>query len=371
MKIFLHYNPKNILESHVPESAPRILDEIDDLANTIDANMALDVKIPKDVLDSFQIKDTLNQDIWNGDKLNSKVRAKLIRVATSFYKDLDLPKEAELKDIIFTGSLANFNWSKFSDIDLHLVLDFRELESSYKLAEDYFYAQKSLWNQEHDIDIYGFPIEIYVQDIRAKLVATAVYSVLQDDWVKKPTRENFSIDKKAVKEKAMTIIDKLRDIRKDYKDKEYQDVVDKVKRLKDKIKQMRNSGLERGGEFSLENIVFKVLRRTPFMDILDSFKAKAYDTLMSITSEPIDEENEMSPKATRKKIKVDLEKKLHRRISDNEFEAYLKTGIKPKSKEVLSLTPKRAAEINFRTQEIEKLKELKQAELMGRRKFGM
>jgi hypothetical protein len=92
---------------------------------------------------------------------------------------------------------------------------------------------------------------------------------------------------------------------------------------------------------------------------------------MSITSEPIDEENEMSPKATRKKIKVDLEKKLHRRISDNEFEAYLKTGIKPKSKEVLSLTPKRAAEINFRTQEIEKLKELKQAELMGRRKFGM
>ena len=74
---------------------------------------------------------------------------------------------------------------------------------------------------------------------------------------------------------------------------------------------MRNSGLERGGEFSLENIVFKVLRRTPFMDILDSFKAKAYDTLMSITSETIDEENEMSPKATRKKIKVDLEKQLH------------------------------------------------------------
>lgn len=290
MKIFLNIDPKHIQESHTAPSAPRILDEIDALADTIDANMALDVKIPKDVLDSFKIKNALNQDIWPN-ALNPKVRAKLIRVALGFYKDLDLPKEAVIKDIIFTGSLANFNWSKFSDIDLHIVIDFKQFNSEPKFVEDYFYAQKSIWNQEHDIEIYGFPIEIYVQDVNAKLVATAVYSVLHDKWIKKPIRETFQLDKKLIKDKANSFIYQLRDIRQDYQDNQFQEVVNKVTRLKNKIKQMRNAGLEKGGEFSIENLIFKVLRRTPFMDILDSFKAKAYDTLMSVTetSNTIDE----------------------------------------------------------------------------------
>lgn len=291
MKLFLNIDPKHLQESHTAPSAPKILDEIDALADTIDANMALDVKIPKDVLDSFKLKDNLNQDIWHGNALNPKIKTKLIRVALGFYKDLDLPKEAEIKDIIFTGSLANFNWSKFSDIDLHIVIDFKQFDAEPKFVEDYFYAQKSIWNQEHDIELYGFPIEIYVQDINAKLVATAVYSVLHDKWIKKPTRETFQLDKKAIKDKAQSFIYHLRDIRQDFTDGQYQDVVDKVKRLKDKIKQMRNAGLERGGEFSLENLAFKVLRRTPFMDVLDSYKAKAYDTLMSLseTAGAIDE----------------------------------------------------------------------------------
>ena len=162
------------------------------------------------------------------------------------------------------------------------------------MVEDYFYAQKSIWNQEHDITVYGFPVELYVQDINAKLVATAVYSVLNNKWIKQPKREAFDLDKKAIKDKADKIIYQLRDIRQDYQDHQYQSVVTKVKRLKDKIKQMRNAGLEKGGEFSLENLVFKVLRRTPFMDQLDSFKAKAYDKLMSVTEAmPIDEREEL------------------------------------------------------------------------------
>jgi len=150
-------------------------------------------------------------------------------------------------------------------------------------VEEYFYAQKSIWNQEHDITVFNYPVELYVQDINAKLVATAVYSVAKDKWLKKPQRETFNLDKPAIKAKADSFIHKLRDIRQDYQDKQYQSVLDKVTRLKDKIKQMRNAGLEKGGEFSLENLVFKTLRRTPFLDILDSFKAKAYDSLMSVS----------------------------------------------------------------------------------------
>lgn len=283
MKIFLNIDPSLIAESQTQITPKAPLDEIDAIADTIKTNMTKDIRIPKDVLDSFQLKNSLNTDIWPSNKLNPEIRTKLIKIAQGFIKDLEIPTQAIIKDIIFTGSLANFNWSKFSDIDLHIVLDFNQFDAEPKFVEDYFYAQKSIWNQEHDIEVYGFPIELYVQNVNAKLVATAVYSVLKDKWLKKPKREAFQLDKQAIKDKANQIIYNLRDIKQDYADKQYQAVVDKVTRLKDKIKQMRNAGLERGGEYSLENLVFKTLRRTPFMDILDSFKAKAYDTLMSVS----------------------------------------------------------------------------------------
>jgi hypothetical protein len=258
------------------------LDEIDALADTIDNNMGKEVHVPKDVLDSFKIKNTLNPEIWPEGELNPKVQKNLIKIANGFIKDINLPKGIKIKDIIFTGSLANYNWSKFSDIDLHVVLDFNQFDADPEMIQNYFNSQKTLWNQEHDITIFGYPVELYVQDTNTKLVATAVYSVLRNEWIRKPKRETFKLDKVAIKDKAESFISQLKDIRDDYKDKQYQSVVDKVTRVKDKIKQMRKAGLESGGEFSLENLTFKVLRRTPFMDILDSFKAKAYDNLMSV-----------------------------------------------------------------------------------------
>lgn len=281
MKLFLRRNI--LIENYAaPVLDKQPLDEIDDIANTITDNVAKEIKVPSDVLDSFKIKDDLNSEIWLDGKLNPKVKSKLLTIANDFFKGLKLPSEVKMKDIIFTGSLANYNWSKFSDVDLHVVLDFSELEGGDQFKEDFFYAQKALWNQAHDITIYKFPVELYAQDIKAKLVATAVYSVKFDKWIIKPNRENFKINKTVIKNKADKFIESLKDIKKDYEEKDFQSVVDKVTTLKEKIKKYRTSGLEKGGEFSIENIVFKVLRRTPFMDVLDSYKAKAYDTLMSV-----------------------------------------------------------------------------------------
>jgi hypothetical protein len=280
MKLFLNRNV--IVENYMAPTMAQPIDEIDDIANSISDNIAKEVSIPNDVLNSFKIKDTLEPQIWQNEKLNATVKSKLMKIATDFYNGLKLPSEVKMKDVIFTGSLANYNWSKFSDVDLHIVLDFSQLEGGDQFKEDFFWAQKALWNQEHDITIFDYPVEIYAQDIKAKLVATAVYSVKFDKWVLKPEHENFKINKKVIKNKAEMFIERLKDIRDDYKSKDYQSVVDKVGALKDKIKKYRTAGLDNGGEFSLENLVFKVLRRTPFMDILDSYKAKAYDTLMSV-----------------------------------------------------------------------------------------
>jgi hypothetical protein len=281
MKLLVGLKPNLIMENSTPNTKIQ-LDELDMIENSIDTNLEKDARITPEILDSFQLKDTLNQDIWPNGKIDDEVRVRLIEIAEDFIKDLNIPSELVVKDIIFTGSLANYNWSRYSDIDLHIVMDFNQFDLDPKLTNDYFYVQKTIWNQEHDITLKGFPVEIYVQNINKELIATAVYSVLKNKWIKKPKREEFTIDKKAIKTKANSFIYQLRDIKQDYLDKQYDLVVDKVTKLKKKIKQMRNAGLERGGEFSLENMVFKVLRRTDFMDILDSYKAKSYDKNLSI-----------------------------------------------------------------------------------------
>ena len=279
---FFRVNPNVIKESIGQKTPIKQLDEIELIEASLDDNLGQEVKIPKDVLDSFKIKDTLNPKIWENFKLNPEVQTKLIKIANEFIKEMKLPKGFKLDDIIFTGSLANYNWSKFSDIDLHIVLDYKQFEGDPQMVEDFFYAQKTLWNDTHDITVFDYPVELYAQDTNQELVATAVYSVLKGKWIKKPIRENFKLDKEAIKNKAQKFINKLKDIRDDYKKDDFKAVVDKVTKIKDKIKQMRKAGLEGGGEFSQENLVFKTLRRTPFMDVLDSFKVKSFDKLMSV-----------------------------------------------------------------------------------------
>lgn len=285
---FFRINPDLIKESAIPKTPIKQLDEIELIESSLDDNMTQEVKIPKDVLDSFKIKDTLNPQIWDNFKLNHKVQSKLIKTANEFIKEMKLPKGFKLHDIIFTGSLANYNWSKFSDIDLHIVLDYNQFEGDPTMVEEFFYAQKTIWNDTHDITVFDYPVELYAQDTNAELVATAIYSVLRNKWVKKPIREEFEVDKKAIKNKAQKFIDKLKNIKEKYQEEKYQEVVDDVTKIKDKIKQMRKAGLESGGEFSQENLVFKTLRRTPFMDVLDSFKVKSFDNLMSVM-ETLDE----------------------------------------------------------------------------------
>ena len=280
MIIFLTENEN--IKNYSISTNPKQIDEIEELIHSIPDNISKEVKVSKDILDSFELKSELNPKLWEGDKLKPIVRTKLVKIANDFFKELNLPENVKMKDIIFTGSLANFNWSKFSDIDLHIVLDFDAINGDQQFKEDFFYAQKTVWNNNHNITIYDYPVELYAQDRTAKLAATSIYSVKNDKWVMKPEKETFKPNKAAIKQKAERFINQLKSIKNDYDNDDLESVVSKSEALKTKIKNYRSSGLESGGEFSLENLVFKVLRRTPFMEILNDLKAKAYDKKMSV-----------------------------------------------------------------------------------------
>lgn len=229
-----------------------------------------------DVTDVSKLKSGLNGKIWQkGGVLRPEVRKKMIELAKEFYDFLKL--DYPIKDIYFTGSLANYNWTSHSDIDIHIMFESDEEESD--LLSDYIFAKKDIWTEKHNITIYGFPVELFAKNMEVEHGAKAIYSVLKDTWIKKPSKKNVFIDAEAIKIKAAELMNKIDDVEKITNDYERFKAADT---LKDKIKKMRAAALEVGGEYSVENLVFKTLRNNGYSDKLDKIKINSFDKDMTL-----------------------------------------------------------------------------------------
>jgi len=234
-------------------------------------------------LSGFKMRDELNPKVWNGEKMKPKVRKTLLKIADDYFDGLELGTDVDIEDITMTGSLANYNWSKYSDVDLHIITEYNSIPVDEDLVLDFLKSKSGSWNETHDIKIYGFDVEIYVQDVDEEHTSTGVYSILNDEWVLKPSPKNIKIDGKNVKRKANIIMDKVEDLYEDiHDDRDYEDIVNRADKIQGKIKKMRQCGLDSVGEFSVENMVFKTLRRNGTLERLSDIKILAYDKSVSI-----------------------------------------------------------------------------------------
>jgi hypothetical protein len=238
---------------------------------------------PEDIdLSSFKVKDQLNPKIFDkNQKIHPEIKTRLIMIADDFFDTLELPW-VDVTDITLTGSLANYNWSKFSDVDLHILIDYNEVDDNESLVSEYLAAKKNIWNEKHDIKIKGYDVELYVQDMNEDHVSTGVYSIMWDDWLVKPERGTPKIDYKKVKQKASSIIDSYDSLIQSYYQGDYDKVIRRINTTRQKIKKMRQAGLDREGEYSYENITFKVLRRVGLLDKLSDLETMAYDKSLSM-----------------------------------------------------------------------------------------
>ena len=228
-----------------------------------------------------EIQDDLNRDVWaDGDTLEPEISEKLIRIAKDFYEKLDLP--TPILDITFTGSMANYNWTSLSDIDLHIVVDYAAINENQELVRNYLMEAKSNWNRNHDIKIKGHEVEIYVQDSNEPHHSTAVYSLLNDDWLIQPRKKRFEASEDAIRQKADAFIGRINLLQKLSDDGKYEEVYGDADRLREKLGNYRQSGLETGGEFSTENLVFKFLRNSEEIERIYDLKKEAYDAMMSV-----------------------------------------------------------------------------------------
>jgi len=228
-----------------------------------------------------EIQDDLNRDIWDDDnKLRPEIAEKLTRVAEDFYEKLDLP--TPILDITFTGSMANYNWTSLSDIDLHIVVDYTAINENQELVRNYLMEAKSNWNRNHDIKIKGHEVEIYVQDSNEPHHSTAVYSITNDGWVIKPRKKRFEASEDAIRQKADAFIARIDLLQKLSDEGKHEEVYGDSERLREKLRKYRQSGLEKGGEFSTENLVFKFLRNSEEIERIYDMKKEAYDAMMSV-----------------------------------------------------------------------------------------
>ena len=228
-------------------------------------------------IQSFRLQDELNSEFWKDDKIDSGVKDELLEIANDYFEELDLGR-VTLDDIIFTGSLANYNWSKYSDIDLHLVFDFESVNEDVKLVRKYLDAVEKAWKLQHNIQINGYDVEIYCQDSKQEHISTGIYSLKNDEWVKKPNKDGFEPDEESIRKKASIYMTTISDLEKDFENgKTYDQMEPKIKKLWKKIKDGRQAGLEKEGEFSVENLVFKLLRRNGYIERFMDLKRKSYD----------------------------------------------------------------------------------------------
>jgi predicted component of type VI protein secretion system len=237
------------------------------------------------ILGSFKLQDTLNPEIWdNVDtnefssiKLKSDIRKHLLDIAKDFIDSMGV--EIDIEDILFVGSLTNYNWSNFSDVDMHVVIDKSKLGTEPLVADEFFDAKKQNFNLKHDIKIKGYDVELYAQDVNETLDSKGKYSVLYSKWVETPSLEDFELDKASVIKKVKEfnkILSSLEQM-EDSKDK-----LTKIDAFKEKIRKYRKNGLMKGGELSNENLVFKYLRRSGFMEKLSDLRTNTTDSILSL-----------------------------------------------------------------------------------------
>jgi predicted nucleotidyltransferase len=215
----------------------------------------------------------LNPKAWEGGRLRPEVRDRLLQIATIFIDYLDIPNFDAL-DIVLTGSIVNYNYTKFSDFDLHIVTRYSDLRCD-DIAAAFYRAKKEIWNNQHDIMIRGHEVELYVEDVEEPPVSGGVYSVVNDRWIKKPSYNPPRIDDRAVNDKANDLINRITQAINS-------NDTDEIERLRTKIRNMRRSGLDTAGEFGVENLAFKIVRNLGYLDKLSTAYTQQQDKDLSL-----------------------------------------------------------------------------------------
>lgn len=218
---------------------------------------------------TIKMNDTLNPLIWdNNETLKSDVRKILLLNAKRFIEFSDV-ENLKFNDIILTGSMANYNYNDESDLDVHIIMDFKQISENIEFVGDFLKLKKQLWTELIPIQVKGHDVEMYFQDVNEPHHSSGTYSLMKNEWIRKPTKKIVNIDTADVQLKSADLMNAIDDLDSNKSEKNF---LKKHEQLKNKIKKYRQSGLDKNGEYSIENLVFKILRNSGYLKKLVDIK---------------------------------------------------------------------------------------------------
>ena len=204
--------------------------------------------------------DTLNPMFWNADKtLRREVRARMLEIANTFLRSIHVGEEKlPVRDIVFTGSNANFNYTKTSDVDLHIRMDFGAFETiNATAAQTIFNKSRASYNSTRNISIRGFKVEVFVEGLDTPEVGGGVYSLVRNRWLKQPERLSRDPRDAEFKRNVGFFVKRWT---KDLKKALVSSDVEVMFAVLKEIKAHRGAGINREGDGAPENAAYKVIR---------------------------------------------------------------------------------------------------------------
>jgi hypothetical protein len=239
--------------------------------------------------------DELNPKFWtkkvsrDGKKekwvLDPIIRKKLLKISKEFYEKFeDVIGKKPIVDIQLTGSLANFNYTDFSDLDLHVLVDFDRVNSPKKVLKSAVDGIRFIWNSRHDIKMRGYDVEVYLQDSKEPHTSSGLFSLMDNRWIRNPKFDPPSVDEDDVYKKAEGIENDINQFQSKLISStkipsDARSLYKRANKLKEKIHKMRKEGLSKEGEFSIGNLAFKKLRNDGYIEKLINIISEAYDRI--------------------------------------------------------------------------------------------
>jgi predicted nucleotidyltransferase len=212
------------------------------------------------------MKNTLNPKLWLDGELKPEIREKLLEIANHFCDFLNT--DIDIHDIILTGSMAGFSYNPNSDIDVHILIDFNEIDSKNpELVKNLMLTKKELYNLKRNITVKGYQVELYPQDVNQPHHSSGQYSLLFGKWNKQPKPIKTPEDTSGVLKISRIYQDLIDDVTQ-LDDPQLK--LDLANSIKTNVTQRRKNGLEQGGETSKENLLFKKLRNSSFNKLFDA-----------------------------------------------------------------------------------------------------
>ena len=240
--------------------------------------------------------ETLNPKLWEGGKLKSEVADKILDAVDLFVEGLEENGiKIFIKDIVLIGSNASYNYSDTSDLDVHLIVDTKELDCPGELYPFLYSSYRSIFNKKYEIDFYGVGVELFVDTEGTQTISNGIYS-LNTGWVKEPVKENipeldqekFNAEFSKWEDMYFELIKGEKEIGSDEKPIEIiqesleSDKIEKIDSFIEDIYDLRKVSLKSGGEYSIGNLVFKEMRSLGYLDNLKVLKNKLKSTELSL-----------------------------------------------------------------------------------------